>query len=366
MSRVAAAVSPPERAPLRQRRRRPAPLSGDPLLSVVIVNYHQWENTAALVRQILRTPAARRGAVEVVVVDNHSPWHPLAGRLRRWPGVSLRRWGRNRGFARAVNEGCRLGRGDWVLLLNPDVALAADFLDGVLALADGLAATEPRAGVVGFQLRNSDGTRQLSAGYFPSLAGTLAGVVLPRARRKYRALHARRRCRVPWVTGCCLLLRRTCLVDLGGLDEAFFLYYEDVDLCRRARAHGWSVWYEPALKAVHHRPLHLRAVPPALRLLTRHALLTYGARHWPAWQGRMLAGVVRVEAWVRRALARWRGDGRAAGVFAQMGAIARDFLAGDARAARCRLEGVVRRLEGTKGARPPAARKGVTRGLVSE
>src|SRR5439155_19883894 len=118
-----------------------------------------WENTAALVRQILRAPCARRGEVEVVVVDNHSPPHPLARRLRRWPGVSLRRWGRNRGFARAGNEGCRLSRGQWVLLLNPDLSFTEGFLDGALAMAEQFAVAEPRAGIVGFQLLNGDGSR---------------------------------------------------------------------------------------------------------------------------------------------------------------------------------------------------------------
>src|SRR5262249_6075969 len=139
-----------------------------PRLSVVIVNYCQWPGTAALARQLLTAEPARRGDVEVVVVDNHSPPHRLMARLRRRPGVSLRRWGRNRGFARAVNEGCRLSRGDWFLLLNPDVTVPEGFAQGVLRLIDDLAG-EPRAGVVGFQLRNGDGTQQLSAGPFPTL-----------------------------------------------------------------------------------------------------------------------------------------------------------------------------------------------------
>src|SRR5438477_12953121 len=82
-----------------------------PRLSVVIVNYRLWQDTGELVRQLVTAPCTRHGEVEIVVVDNHSPAHPLARRLRRWPGVSLRRWGRNRGFARAVHEGCRLRRG---------------------------------------------------------------------------------------------------------------------------------------------------------------------------------------------------------------------------------------------------------------
>lgn len=343
MSRVAPVLPPHEIAPIRQRGPRPARPLVSPRLSIVIVNYHQWENTAALVRQILRTPAARSGAVEVIVVDNHAQKHPLATRMRRWPGVSMRRWSRNRGFACAVNEGCRLSRGEWFLVLNPDLTLMDGFLDGVLALGGLLSTKEPRAGIVGFQLRNSDGSRQLSSGHFPTLPDTLARLAVPRARRKYRALRVRRRARVPWVTGCCLLLKRECVQELAGLDEAFFLYYEDVDLCRRARAQGWSVWYEPALAAIHHHPLHQRAVTPAMRLITRHALLTYGATHWPAWQFGFLTAIIGVEAWARRRVARWRGQREAASVFGQLGAMARDFWRGDQARARRRLERVVRR-----------------------
>jgi GT2 family glycosyltransferase len=313
---------------------------------VVIVNYRQWPGTADLVRQLLAAEPARRGDLEVVVVDNHSPPHRLLSRLRRRPGVSLRRWGRNRGFARAVNEGCRLSRGDWFLLLNPDVTVPENFVEGVLNLVGEMAA-EPRAGVVGFRLRNGDGTRQLSAGPFPTLAGTLAGLAVPRARRKYQVVRGRARRRVPWVTGCCLLLRRACLQDLGGLDEGYFLYYEDVDLCRRAWRRGWSVWYEPALRVTHHGPLHGRPVAPLLRLITRHALLTYAARHWPRWQLRVLAGVVRLEAWGRRLWARWRGRAGDAELFRELGRLAAEMGRGDESRARRRLNRRVRAEEGT-------------------
>jgi GT2 family glycosyltransferase len=336
---------PPEvsRLPLARPRRRPATLPQAPGLTVVIVNYHQWENTAALTGQLRASRAMRRGSAEVVVVDNDARPHPLARRLRRLPGVSLRRWGRNRGFARAVNEGCRLGRGEWLLLLNPDMTVAPGFLDGVLARAGRAAAAEPRTGIIGFGLRNSDGSRQLSSGPFPSLASTLAGLALPRSRRKYRSVPGGRPAEVEWVTGCCLLVRRDCLDGLGGLDEDYFLYYEDVDLCRRARARGWAVWYEPTEGAVHHHPLHSRPVPPALRLVTRHSLLTYALKHWPRWQARVLAGVIGLESWARQLRARCRGDGRAAGLFRELRALTADLAGGRPDRARRRLLRVARR-----------------------
>src|SRR5262245_36159063 len=241
---------------------------GPPRLSVVVVNYVRWDDTARLIRQ-LRRSSAFGGEAEVVVVDNHSPPHPIIPRLRRAEGVSLRRWRANRGFARAVNEGCRLSRGDWLLLLNPDTSVPDGFLDVVLARADELAARDQRAGIVGFRLANDDGSLQLSTGRFPTLASTLLGRFWPRAGRKYTPPARPGLAEVDWVTGCCLLVRCECLDDLGGLDTDFFLYYEDVDLCRRAAAAGWSVWFDPATTVTHHRPLHARAVPPHLHLITR-------------------------------------------------------------------------------------------------
>jgi GT2 family glycosyltransferase len=342
--------------PLASTATLPAPLTRlastavTPQLSVVVVNYRQWRHTIALVRQLRAAAGFANGSAEVVLVDNHSPPHRVLPRLRRLSGVSLRRWRRNRGFARAVNEGVRLSRGEWFLLLNPDVSVEADFLDRALAYAERLAVEEPRAGIVGFRLRDPDGGPQHSAGPFPTLFRTLARLLLPRARRKYLPLPGSTRRRVDWVTGCCLLIRRECWEQVGGLDADYFLYYEDVDLCRRAAAAGWSVWHEPGLSVVHHHPLHGRIVSPLLRLITRHALLTYARKHWPAWQALVLGRIVGVETWLRRLFARRRGDVRAAGIFARLQRIVRDFAYGRTDAAGRRLRQLVREQEDRRAA----------------
>ncbi len=323
-----------------------------PRLSVVVVNYHQWRDTAGLVGQLRISPCLADGAAEIVVVDNHSDWTPAAARLRRTPGVSLRRWRRNRGFARAVNEGCRLSQGEWLLLLNPDVTLDPGFADAALALADRRAIDQPHLGVVGFRLRDPDGSAQPSTGPFPTLCSTLSRLLLPRRRRKYDAGPAGARRHVDWATGCCLLIRRDCWEQLGGLDPDYFLYYEDVDFCRRARERGWCVAYEPTPSAVHHHPLHGRAVPPHLRLVTRHALLTYAFKHWPAWQARLLAAVVSLEAAARQTAARCKGDGGAGKIFGEMGRLAGDLGCGRPRAAWRRLQRVVKWQEERRGRAP--------------
>jgi GT2 family glycosyltransferase len=338
LANTPATPAPLADGPIQVAREKKSPAMPDqaPWLSVIIVNYGQWEQTAALARQVLG-----HGSVEVVVVDNNSPPQREATRLRRRPGISLRCWKRNRGFARAVNEGCRLARGHWFLLLNPDVSVDDRFVENVLTSTARFAALEPRPGIVGFRLHDQDGSWQRSTGEFPTLARTFFRLLLPRARRKYNSPPADRASQVPWVTGCCMLMRRDCFEQLGGFDSDYFLYYEDVDLCRRARQAGWSVWYEPSIKVTHHHPLHGRQVPASLRVLTRHAFLVYCFKHWPRWQFRFISGIVKLESRMRQWWASRKGHGAHAVQFRELRAIARDIGKGSAFSARRRLARIV-------------------------
>lgn len=336
------------------------PQHATPRLSVVVVNYRQWRQTARLTRQLLNSRCGSTGAAEVVIVDNGSPMHPVRRRLRRARGVSLRRWGRNHGFARGVNEGCRISRGQWFLLLNPDVTVEPEFLDMAFQYACRVQAEDPRAGVIGFQVRDWNGHLQPSAGRYPTLANTLLGLLKKRSVRRCQPMPGSRRRQVPWVSGCCLLIRRDCFDQLGGFDREYFLYYEDVDFCRRARCAGWSVRYEPALQVTHHHPLHSRRVTPRLRLLTRHALLTYARKHWPKRHFQALSLLVWTEAVARRRWEQAHGRYASSAVFCRLRRIAADSLWGRFEKARCRLLRVlgargckVRRTEGR--ARPQLA-----------
>jgi N-acetylglucosaminyl-diphospho-decaprenol L-rhamnosyltransferase len=323
--------------PFQVRPSRPSIPSRSPQLSVVIVNFCQWRNTARLARQLRRSHAIRSGLAEVVIVDNHSPFHPVVRRLKRLSGIRIRGLSRNHGFARAVNRGCGLGKGRWALLLNPDVTVAEGFLDDVAAALDRLDASDPTAGVVGFRLRNADGSRQASSGPFPTFSNTISGLLRPRSRRKCRHQPSEEREPVAWVTGGCLLVRRDCFAQLGGLDEAFFLYYEDVDFCRRAADAGWTVWYNPELEVTHHWPLHARRIPAPLRLMTRHALLTYARKHWPRWQAGGLSWLLCAEAGLRQAWAAVRGDRDSARCYGELRRLVRDVCQGRPGDARKRI-----------------------------
>ncbi|HSQ55840.1 MAG TPA: glycosyltransferase family 2 protein [Gemmata sp.] len=333
----------PLSVPVRRRAAPPAPA-----VSVVIVNFCQWKNTARLVSQLRHSIAIRTGAADVVIVDNHSPSHPVVRKLQKLHGVTIRRFSRNLGFARAVNLGVgtpasskgRRARSvapppsDWVLLLNPGVTVEDGFLDDVVTAVEKLSSMEPSAGVVGFRMLNRDGSAQASSGPLPTLWRTLAGLFLPRSRRKCTHRPESTRQPVDWVTGGCLLVRRDCFQKLGGLDESFFLYYEDVDFCQRAAAAGWTVWFDPSVEVTHHWPLHARRVPAPLRLMTRHALLNYAKKHWSGWRSAVMNGVIWTEAALRQAWAAVRGDSDARRCHGELRRLASDVAAGRDRQAR--------------------------------
>lgn len=298
-----------------------------PTLAVVIVNFCQWNNTARLVEQLRRSVAMAGDTAHIQIIDNGSPPHPWAAALAKRPGVSIHQLEANHGFAAAVNHASRLTRGSWLLLLNPDITVPPGFLDGVQNLIT-QAELSPQVGIIGLGLRHRDGSPQPSTGVFPTLGGTLTGLFRPRERRKCQAYRADQRREVDWATGGCLLIRRECFEQLAGLDETFFLYYEDVDFCHRATQAGWEVWFDPRLRVTHHWPLHARSVPAPLRLITRHALLTYACRYWPRWQAYFLAGLIGIEAAWRQFVAAVFGQKLPAQIYRELRQLVADVVAG--------------------------------------
>ena len=278
--------------------------AGRPRLAVVIVNYQSWADVATLVDFLAGSPAVEAGRAEVLVVDNASG-EPVPEALREpIPGVRLLLRATNDGFSAGVNAGWRASVAPWLLVLNPDIVPEADFLDRVLGRIDGV---DARVGIVGFALRNPDGTRQPSVGAFPGLLRTVWEQVLPRSRRKYQPDRCHVAGPVDWVTGACFLVAGALLAETGGMDEDFFLYHEEVALCRVAARRGWRVEFDPGLAVVHLRPLQNRAISPKMRVVTRHSKLLYFRKHLPRWQFVALAWAIQAEARVRADWCRLRG-----------------------------------------------------------
>ena len=246
--------------------------------SVIIVNYHSWPLTLACVASLRATGG---DGVEILVVDNDTERVPDLP-----PDVRLVRSGENLGLTKAWNRVIPKTAGDLVVLLNPDTVVGEDFFGRVEAFFD----EEPRAGVAGPRTLDADGELQLSARREISLLSGLLGRTSlltrlfpksPLVRDQFPALEdLPHPTEVDWVSGACMVVRRTALERILPLDERFFLYFEDTDLCRRVREAGLSVFYLPDAEVLHQTGGSSRSKPRAIWLLHKSAFL-YHRKHGP-------------------------------------------------------------------------------------
>jgi GT2 family glycosyltransferase len=286
-----------------------ATMNGEPAaLSVVIVNYDTWDDVLAQVSTLSRTPEFLSGRVEVLVVDNDSPTPPPKERPCL-PGLKWIDRADNGGFAAGVNAGWSAARGEWLLVMNPDVVVTDVLMGHVLALLDEIdsrqtLADQPRVGVMGIALTNPDGSRQPSVGAFPSVGRGVMELFIPRSRRRYQIVSPRKFGPVDWVTGAFFLVRSQVMRELGGFDEDYFLYFEETDFCRRAWRAGWGAYFVPHLSACHQKPLQNRRVSPKIRLLTRHSRLVYFRKNASGLQFRLMLALVKADATLRWLAAR--------------------------------------------------------------
>jgi N-acetylglucosaminyl-diphospho-decaprenol L-rhamnosyltransferase len=219
------------------------------VIDVVVVAHDAGE----LLLPCIDSVFAQRPGGLVIVVDTDSTDGSVEAVRLAHPDVLVLGTA-NCGFAAANNMGLAHSTAPFVLLLNPDAELRAGALDALLACA----LTRPRAAIVGAKVLDPSGTLQANqAGRFPSLLQ----VVGLRIWRAWQSLwgnasysphdfpHARR---IDWVTGACMLVRRSAVEVAGGMDESYFLYYEDIEWCRRMRDKGWEVWQTPEAEVVHH------------------------------------------------------------------------------------------------------------------
>ena len=221
-----------------------------PEIDCVIVAYNSAEDLPDSVGSVQRQVGVR---TNVTVVDNASADDSAA--VARELGVQVIENGSNRGFAVAVNAGLRAGTAPWVLIFNPDAALPEDGLARLVATAESV----DSCGCVGPRIANLDGTEYASGRRFPDLWTAAAHALLGRlapgnpATRRYHArdIDRTKTTAVDWVSGCCMVLRRSTWESLGGLDESYFMYLEDVDLCFRLKQAGQVTVYEPAVSVPH-------------------------------------------------------------------------------------------------------------------
>ena len=226
-----------------------------PRVAIVIVNYESYPELHECLASLAEEAARGR---RVVVVDHVSRDAAADVVDRDFPYVRLLRVPANEGFAAGVNRGARESDEPYLLLVNPDSIVDPGLVDGLVQWLS----AHPDVAVVGPRLLNADGTIQASARRFPGFTTAVAGRsswltrVLPRnplTRLNLPALEAPPDAPidVDWVSGACMLVRREAFEAVGGMDEGFFLYWEDADFCRRVKTAGWRTVYLPQITSMH-------------------------------------------------------------------------------------------------------------------
>ena len=220
-------------------------------ISIIILSW----NTRDLLAHCLDSIEQHKGDIqlEIIVVDNASTDGSQAMLREKYPQIALITNKQNLGFAKANNQAMRVAQGDYFLLWNSDAFATSGAIQSLLQLAE----KEPKAAIIGAQLRNADNSFQASYSHFPNqwrefliltgLGRTLFGHAYPSLGPEEEKGPQR----VDYVEGACLLVRPQAFQEVGGLDEGYFMYAEEVDWCYTMAKHDWQVWYQPEARVIH-------------------------------------------------------------------------------------------------------------------
>lgn len=249
-------------------------------VSVIMVNYMGFDLTS----KALSSLATHAPHTEVILVDNASRDGSVERIRELFPGLTIVEMKDNKGFGSANNAGAAVASGSHLFFLNNDTIMQSDSPQHLLATFK----QQKEAGVIGPRLTYADGSFQLSFGPDPSIVNEWRTKRMQRrlARRdmklaadvqsRYHSLT-----RVDWVTGAALMIRREIFESIGGFDEAYFMYFEDADLCRRVRKKGFEVIYDPSTTITHHGGGSAASFERAVYVGYRRSQLRYYRIHSP-------------------------------------------------------------------------------------
>jgi GT2 family glycosyltransferase len=240
-------------------------------ISILIVSYNTRDFISKCLESLRRDSSGLVG--EIIVIDNCSSDGSADMIEREFPDVTLIKNESNLGYARAVNQGIGRSSGRYFLILNPDIQTTPDAVKNLWSFMEATA----DAGIAGGKLLNPDGSLQTSCRTFYTvptvlLRRTFLGKLFPNSGLIRRHLmldwdHNSDR-QVDWVLGACMIVKREAYQAVGGMDERFFLYLEDVDWCYRMKKHGWKVYYVHSAVMEHHHRRESAKLLPDSRLLS--------------------------------------------------------------------------------------------------
>ncbi len=264
-------------------------------LSIIIVSWNVCDLLAACLDSIISTTGDKL-ELEIIVVDSASTDATVAMLRERYPQVRVLPQTENLGFTRCNNLGLKAAAGRHLMLLNPDTEVIGNALVTLVNFLD----AHPDVGIVGPHTLNSDGTTQSTRRRFPTPAilfieSTWLQPYAPKAWLNFYyvandAADDGDILEVDWVQGSALAARRTVYEHIGGLDEGYVMYSEEVDWCKRAKAAGWHVFYVGTAQIVHHGGKSTEQVIARSHILFQQSKLRYTRKH----HGWLLAALLRL------------------------------------------------------------------------
>ncbi len=265
-------------------------------LSIVIVSWNVADLLAACLDSIFA--AAGSLQLEVIVVDSGSTDQTAALLRARFPRVILLAQAENIGFTRANNLGLAQAQGRSLLLLNPDTEIIGEALERMVAYLD----TNPTVGIVGPYTHNSDGSYQSTRRRFPTLMTAffestwLQSLASKHLIDRYYVNDAPpdQTLDVDWVQGSALMARCEVYMQIGGLDEGYVMYSEELDWCKRARDAGWRVVFLADAEITHHGGKSSDQVIARRHILFQQSKLRYFRKTYGAPAAQLLRAVLLV------------------------------------------------------------------------
>ena len=255
-------------------------MNPDVCLSIIIVN---WNSTAYARECIASIYEHTRGIpFEVIVVDNASPSDGVDALKEEFPDITLIKSAQNLGFARANNLGARKAKGEFLLFLNPDTKLIQPALE---VMVEALR-SRPDAGALGCRLLNADLSTQTSCiQTFPTILNQALDADALRNRWPNSALWgtaplasaAAEPVPVEVISGACLLMRRDVFFKVGMFSEDYFMYAEDLDLCRKTVRAGYRNYHAGSARLIHYGGGS--SAPEAATVMKWRSILHYCEKH---------------------------------------------------------------------------------------
>lgn len=225
------------------------------MIDIIIVNYN---STDYLINCLLSVRNSLNGLPVSIYIQDNASTDGVDIIRNKFPEVSLTKNSRNIGFAAAVNNALALGKNPFILLLNPDTTVSDNFFNECLSLMK----KHAHVGIMGPKVLEKNGQLQHSGRSFPTLLTAFFGRtsiltrMFPNNSLTLKNLscvnsNGRSPMEVDWVSGACMVVNRKAVEAVGGLDERFFLYWEDADWCQRMWESGWKVVYDPCVSICH-------------------------------------------------------------------------------------------------------------------